>query len=249
MKKKEINVIIIDDEKLARDLVRNYLQAFDNIKIIDECTNGFDGIKSITKNNPDLVFLDIQMPKLTGFEMLELLDEVPNIIFTTAFDEYALKAFEVNAVDYLLKPFSRERFSNALEKVTDKIEYSNAVLPQQNSYKNLAKTDEKLNRIVVKKNNNIVIIPTDSVKYIEAQDDYVKIVTHDGSYLKQNRMKYYEEHLPDSFVRVHRSYIVNFNEIKEIALIEKDTHVVVLKNGEKISVSKNGYTKLREMIR
>lgn len=249
MSKKTINVIIIDDEKLARELVRNYLQVFDNIKIIDECANGFDGIKSITKNNPDLVFLDIQMPKLTGFEMLELLDKVPNIIFTTAFDEYALKAFEVNAIDYLLKPFSRKRFADALKKVIDKIEYSKDTLPYQDSYKNLAKTKEKLNRIVVKKNNNIIIIPTDSIRYIEAQDDYVKIVAHNGNYLKQNRMKYYEEHLPDSFVRIHRSYIVNFNEIKEIALIEKDTHVVVLKNGEKISVSKNGYVRLRELIR
>jgi len=244
-----ITVIIIDDEKLARDLIGNFLQTFENIKIVDECKNGFDGIKSINENNPDLVFLDIQMPKLNGFEMLELLESNPNIIFTTAFDQYALKAFEVNAVDYLLKPFSRERFSNAVNKVIDKINNSKAntkPLPQKSEF---IQSDEKLNRIVVKKNNKIVIIPVEDITYIEAQDDYVSISTTEGSFLKQNRMKYYEEHLPDQFIRIHRSYIANLNEIKEIALLEKDSHVVVLKSGGKLPVSKSGYKKLKEMIR
>ena len=249
MKNKTITAIIIDDEKLARDLIRNFLLSFDNIKIVDECKNGFDGIKSINENNPDLVFLDIQMPKLNGFEMLELLESNPNIIFTTAFDQYALKAFEVNAADYLLKPFSRERFTDAVNRVIDKISNSDTnknLVPKTSEF---IQSDEKLNRIVVKKNNKIVIIPVDNVIYIEAQDDYVSITSTEGSFLKQNRMKYYEEHLPDSFIRIHRSYIANLNEIKEISLLEKDSHVVILKSGGKLPVSKTGYKLLKEIIR
>ena len=245
-----MKAIIVDDEKLARDLVRNFLQSFDNIEIVDECVNGFEGIKSINEHNPDLIFLDIQMPKLNGFEMLELLDNYHNIIFTTAYDQYALKAFEVNAVDYLLKPFSRERFAEAVNKVIDKIGGSdnsthNNILKQSD----FIQTDEKLNRIVVKKANKIVVLPIDLIKYLEAQDDYVNIISSEGSFLKQNRMKYYEEHLPNSFIRIHRSFIVNLSEIKEIGLLEKDSHIVVLKSGEKLPVSKSGYIRLKEIIR
>ncbi len=244
----KFKAIIIDDEKLARDLIKNYLMQFDSIQIIDECENGFEGIKSINENNPDLIFLDIQMPKLNGFEMLELIEENYNIIFTTAYDQYALKAFDVNAIDYLLKPFSRDRFKEAVDKVIGKI--NNSKNPTRNSQlSELVSSDEKLQRIVVKKNSKIVILPVDTIKYLEAQDDYVNIVTQDGSFLKQNRMKYYEEHLPNSFIRIHRSYIANLNEIKEIALIEKDSHIVVLKSGGKLPVSKTGYKLLKEIIR
>jgi two-component system LytT family response regulator len=180
--------------------------------------------------------------------MLELLEGNYNIIFTTAYDEYALKAFEVNAIDYLLKPFSKKRFNDGVKKVIDKIKNSNA--PVSNlKVNNLIPAEEILKRIVVKKNNRIIVIPVNTIKYFEAQDDYVNIITDEGSFLKQNRMKYYEEHLPDSFIRIHRSYIVNFNEVKEISLSEKDTHIVILKNGEKLSVSKSGYAKLKEMIK
>ncbi len=248
MTNNKLKAIIIDDEKLARDLIRNYLQQFDSIQIIDECENGFEGIKSINENSPDLIFLDIQMPKLNGFEMLELIEENYNIIFTTAYDQYALKAFDVNAIDYLLKPFSRDRFKEAVNKVIEKI--NNSSEPStQSQLPELISTEEKLKRIVVKKNNKIVILPVDKIKYLEAQDDYVNIVTQEGSFLKQNRMKYYEEHLPNSFIRIHRSYIANLNEIKEIALLEKDSHIVILKSGERLSVSKSGYKLLKEIIR
>lgn len=245
-----MKAIIIDDEKLARDLVRNFLQMFENIEIVAECENGFEGIKSINEHNPDLIFLDIQMPKLNGFEMLELLDNSHNIIFTTAYDQYALKAFEVNAVDYLLKPFSRERFADSVNKVIEKIgknenSTQNSILRQSD----FIQSDEKLTRIVVKKGNKIVVLPIDLIKYFEAQDDYINIVSSEGSFLKQNRMKYYEEHLPDFFIRIHRSFIANLNEIKEISLLEKDSHVVILKSGEKLPVSKSGYIKLKEIIR
>jgi len=244
-----MKVIIIDDEKLARDLVRNFLQSFENIEIIDECENGFEGIKSINEHNPDLIFLDIQMPKLNGFEMLELLENNHNIIFTTAYDQYALKAFEVNAVDYLLKPFSRERFAEAVKKVIEKISNSKNNDKQILRHSDFIQSDEKLNRIVVKKGSKIIVLPIDLIKYLEAQDDYINIISSEGSFLKQNRMKYYEEHLPNSFIRIHRSFIVNLSEIKEIGLLEKDNHIVVLKSGEKLPVSKSGYIRLKEIIR
>ena len=247
MNNNKLKAIIIDDEKLARDLIRNYLSQYDSIEIIGECENGFEGIKSINENNPDLIFLDIQMPKLNGFEMLELIEENYNIIFTTAYDQYALKAFDVNAIDYLLKPFSRDRFKEAVNKVIDKINNSENQIVKT-PLPELISTDEKLKRIVVKKNNKIVIISVDKIKYLKAEDDYVNIVTSEGSFLKQNRMKYYEEHLPDSFIRVHRSYIANLNEIKEISLLEKDSHIIILKSGEKLPVSKSGYKKLKEII-
>ncbi len=249
MKNNFIKVIIIDDEKLARDLIKNFLQSFNNIQIIAECKDGFEGLKSINTNNPDLVFLDIQMPKLNGFEMLELLEDMPNIIFTTAYDQYALKAFEVNATDYLLKPFSRKRFSDAVGKVIGKINGSNSNTNKNELPNTFIQTEEKLSRVVVKKNSKIVIIAVEDIVYIEAQDDYVSITTSDGSFLKQNRMKYYEEHLPNSFIRIHRSYIANLNEIKEIALLEKESHIVILKSGEKLPVSKTGYKKLKEIIK
>lgn len=248
--KKKYKVIIIDDEKLARDLIKNFLDKHESLEIIDECENGFEGLKSISENKPDLVFLDIQMPKLNGFEMLELIDQKLNIIFSTAYDQYALKAFEVNAIDYLLKPFSKERFNEAVEKVLKKIESSDIQAPNPNELANSFVSEEDvIRRIVVKNNNKIIIIPVDQIFYLEAQDDYVKIVTEEGSSLKQNTMKFYEEHLPDSFVRIHRSYLVNINYVKQIDLLAKDSHAVLLKDGNQIPVSKSGYTRLREIIR
>lgn len=246
----KLKVVIIDDEKLARELIINFLSNYSNIEVVDECENGFEGIKSINEYKPDLIFLDIQMPKLNGFEMLELIDDDLNIIFSTAYDQYALKAFEVNAVDYLLKPFSRERFDEAVKRVIDK--FNSSVLttekPKDLASKFVSK-DELLKRIVVKHNQKIVVIPVEQMLYLEAQDDYVNIVTREGSYLKQNRMKYLEEHLPDTFVRIHRSYLLNINFVKQIDLIAKDSHAVLLKNDKQLPVSKNGYIKLREIIR
>ena len=246
----KLKVVIIDDERLARELIRNYLNNFSNLEIAAECENGFEGIKSINEFKPNLIFLDVQMPKLNGFEMLELIDEDLNIIFSTAYDQYALKAFEVNAIDYLLKPFSRERFDEAVNRVLDRIDSAELIIqkPKELSNKFISR-NEILKRIVVKHNQKIVIIPVEQIIYLEAQDDYVKIVTKDGASLKQNRMRFFEEHLPDSFVRIHRSYLVNINFVKQIDLISKDSHAVLIKDGKQLPVSKNGYIKLREMIR
>lgn len=246
----KIKAIIIDDEKLARDIVRKYLEQNKNIEICTECSNGFEAIKSINEIKPDLIFLDIQMPKLTGFEMLELLDDKPEIIFTTAYDQFAIKAFEVNAIDYLLKPFSLERFNEALNKVIEKIKNEEKNDSKINNV--LSKVNEeieKLNRIVVKNNQKIIIIPTEKITDLQAQDDYVLINSELGNHLKKQTMKFYENHLDNKiFFRVHRSHIVNINFVKQIELFEKESYKLTLKNGDKIPVSKSGYSKIKEIM-
>jgi two-component system LytT family response regulator len=247
----KLKVIIIDDEKLARDIVKKYLERNTKIELIGECTNGFEGIKLINELKPDIIFLDIQMPKITGFEMIELLDHNPEIIFTTAFDQYAIKAFEVNATDYLLKPFSLERFNDALNKAIEKVKNNKISL---GNYTNLISSVnqnlETLDRIVVKTNNKIVIIPAIKIIFLEAQDDYVMIHSEIGNHLKKQTMKFYEEHLDsNTFFRVHRSYIVNINEVKQMDLFEKDTYKIKLNDGNSIPVSKSGYAKIKELMK
>ena len=245
-----INVILIDDEPLALMLLQEYIETIPNIKIITTCADGFEGVKAITTHNPDLIFLDIQMPKLNGFEMLELLDTTPNVIFTTAFDEYAIKAFEANAIDYLLKPFSKERFDLAIEKWKSK----NATAPSsekniQTLLENTSKQPDEKNRIVVKNGSDIRIVPMADVMYIEAYDDYVKIFTKDTYFLKKKTMNYYEQVLDSShFFRTHRSFIINLQELTKIEPLEKNTYVVLLKNGKRIPLSRSGYSKLKETL-
>jgi len=245
---RKLKTIIIDDEKLARDIVKKYASKIDSIEIMDECGNGFDGIKAITSQKPDLIFLDIQMPKLNGFEMLELLEEKPKIIFTTAFDQYALKAFDVNAIDYLLKPFSQERFEEAVNKVIK--EETTVVDKKINNLKShLDDAIEHIDRVIVKHNQKINIIPIEKVIYLEAQDDYVMIYSDEGKFLKQKTMKYFEDHLdPKDFIRIHRSYIANITRIKEIELYDKDSYKVVLKDTTKLPVSRTGYNKLKQIF-
>ncbi len=241
-----IKTILIDDEPLARSMVKEYLQPHTEIDIVAECNDGFEGVKAIGQHKPDLIFLDIQMPKINGFEMLELLENPPAVIFTTAFDEYAIKAFEAHAIDYLLKPFSKERFDKALQKWM-----SSRVADTKNTsalIETIAPPEER-QRIVVKKGANIVIVPVHAVYYIEAFDDYVKIHTKEGFYLKKKTMSHYEQTLDAaSFVRVHRSYLLNVQELTKIEPLEKDNHVALLKNGTRIPLSQSGYTKLKSVL-
>lgn len=243
-------VIIIDDEPLARSLVVEYLQQDSSIEIVAECNDGFQGVKAIMQHKPDLIFLDIQMPKINGFEMLELLDTTPSVIFTTAFDEYAIKAFEANAIDYLLKPFSKERFYLAVAKWKEK--NNSIILPEKNIealLENTTKQPDERNRIVVKNGSDIRIVPMADVNYIEAYDDYVKIFTKDTYYLKKKTMNYYEQVLDSSkFFRTHRSFIINLQELTRIEPLEKNTYVVLLKNGKKIPLSRSSYSKLKETL-
>jgi two-component system, LytTR family, response regulator len=240
-------VLIIDDEPLARSVVKEYLQQYPQLQVVEECNNGFEGVKAIQQHNPDLIFLDIQMPKITGFEMLELVENPPPIIFTTAFDEYAMQAFETNAVDYLLKPFSQQRFNKAMSKWQElgKTEQPST----ENLLKQAAKHPLQNERIVVKTGSKIKIIPVQDIHYLEAADDYVKIITAEGSFLKKQTMGYFEDVLSSSlFVRTHRSFMVNMQQITRIDAYEKENHLAVLKTGATIPVSRAGYPKLKQVL-
>jgi two-component system LytT family response regulator len=243
-----LKTIIIEDEELARSLLKSYLSEIDEIEIIAECQNGFEGVKMINDLKPDLIFLDIQMPKITGFEMLELVDHKPEIIFTTAYDQYALKAFEIHAADYLLKPFSKERLLEAVNKVVDRINregVTGEIVDRVCEYTPGAYLD----RIVVKDRHKIHIAPVDQVRYIESMDDYVMVYTKDGRFMKQKTMHYFEEALdPKNFVRIHRSYIVRVDQIAEIQQYEKESYIVILHDKTKLKVSKTGYKRLKETL-
>lgn len=246
----KIRTIIIDDEVPAREIIKHYLKELDNIEIIAECGDGFSGLKSISMMKPELVFLDIQMPRLTGIEMLEVLTEKPEIIFTTAYDQFAIRAFELNAADYLLKPFPKRRFLEAVKKATDKItsgagnkEPANQILAKK------PETPDAINRIVVRKGNAINLIPVENITFVEAQDDYVMIHHKEGKALKQQTMKFYEDNLSKAdFVRIHRSYIVKVQEIKRIEPYGKENHVAILQSGDKLPVSRAGFKQLREEL-
>ncbi len=239
-----MKVLIIDDEPLARTVIKEYLQSYNDITLLSECNDGFEGIKAIQELQPDLIFLDIQMPRINGFEMLELIENPPQVIFTTAFEEYALKAFETHAIDYLLKPFNKERFDKAMQKALQQ-----NTIAEKESFLQAMTLPMHTNRIVVKDGNNIRIIPLSQIFYLEAADDYVKIVTKEHTFLKKQTMAYFEENLQHGqFARVHRSFLVNTQMVTRIDPYEKDGHLVLLTNGIKIPVSKSGYKKLKELL-
>lgn len=247
---KEVKVIIIDDEAPARDILRHYLKNHPSLKLVEECADGFSGLKAIKEHNPDLVFLDIQMPRLTGFEMLEVMDEKPLIIFTTAYDQYAIKAFELNAIDYLMKPVSLDRFSEAVTRALQKLSLGKEGIVQPSALlENKPAGSAELTRVVVRKNNAINIIPVEAIRYIEAQDDYVMVYFTGGKALKQQRMKFFEESLsPSEFARIHRSYIVRIAEIAKIEPYGKENYLAILKSGDKLPVSRYGYKHLKEEL-
>ena len=247
----KIKTVIIDDETPGRELIKHYLKEIEEIEIIGECSDGFTGLKTISSLKPDLVFLDIQMPRLTGIELVEVLTEKPEIIFITAYDQFAIRAFELNAVDYLMKPFEKRRFLEAVKKATEKINSGKGNKHEASHL--LSKMPEPsaaLNRVVVRKANAINIIPVETIKYVAAEDDYVMIYHSEGKALKQQTMKYYEDNLPkEDFVRVHRSFILRISEIKKIEPYGKDNHIAVLHSGEKIPVSRSGFSNLKDELK
>lgn len=239
-------VVIIDDEPLARSVVKEFLQQHPDLQVVQECNDGFEGLKAIQEFQPDLIFLDVQMPKINGFEMLELVEEPPPVIFTTAFDEYAIRAFETHAVDYLLKPFDQIRFDRAVSKWKESRPGTKATreLVQAATH-----SPAQSHRVVVKNGSRIKIIPVQDIHYLEAADDYVKIHTREGYFLKNKTMGHFEEVLdPSVFSRCHRSYIVNLQEITRIDPYEKDNHVALLRSGGKVPVSRRGFTRLKESL-
>ncbi len=242
-----IKTVLIDDEPLSREIIKSYLKKFPSIEVVDECNDGFEGVKSIQQHQPELVFLDIQMPKINGFEMLELVSPMPAVIFITAFDEFALKAFEANAIDYLLKPVAEDRFEKAVQKFLDKV--TPAETQTSSLLEKMAQTPAQNNRVVVKTGNKVKIIPIHEIQYLEADDDFVKIITAEGTFLKNKTMTFYEQTLDENqFVRVHRSYIVHISQITKIEPYQKETHLAILRNGQQIPISKTGYAKLKIIL-
>src|SRR5690606_36227782 len=244
-----INAVLIDDEPLARSMVVEYLENYPQVKVIAECNDGFEGAKAIMQYQPDIIFLDIEMPKINGFEMLEIIDYQPAVIFTTAFDEYAIQAFEQHAVDYLLKPITKTRFDRAITKFLDSQQLEAGTKNTRNLMYKMHQTDGKLERVVVKTGAKIKIIPVGSIIYLEADDDYVKIHTDEGTFLKNTTIASFEEQLdPALFVRVHRSFIVKIDHIARLEPHEKDSYVAVLADGSQVSVSKSGYARLKQTL-
>ncbi|SDZ87575.1 LytR/AlgR family response regulator transcription factor [Pedobacter hartonius] len=241
-----IRTILIDDEPLARDVVKHYLKSFPDIEIVAECSDGFEGLKAITQFRPDFIFLDIQMPRINGFEMLELVEDPPAVIFTTAFDEFAIKAFEVNAADYLLKPIEQDRFDQAMHKLPARLKQT---APTEELLETAAMSPAQQHRVVVKTGGVIKIIPVNDIHYFEADDDHVKLSTTEGHFYKNKTMSFFENTLnSEQFIRIHRSYLINLAQVSRIELKEKDSYVVLLKSDIWLPVSKTGYIKLKAAL-
>jgi len=243
---KTIKAIIVDDEQLARDIVKEYLEDHPEVDVVSECKDAHEALEAVEKHQPDLLFLDIQMPEINGFELLEMLDNHPKIIFSTAYDQYAIKAFEVNAVDYLLKPYDTERFNLALERAAESIHSHHQ--PNESIKKllqSIQASSHYQERILVKHAGRIVIISCREINLISAMDDYAEISTARDSYLIQQSLNHLEQRLnPEQFVRVHRSYIVNLDAIKDIVNWSTGRYKLYLKDGKEIFLSRTGYKKL-----
>jgi len=248
---KRIRAVIVDDEELARQVLREFLSSHPEIEIAAECANGFEAVKAVAEQKPDLVFLDIQMPKLDGFEVLELIGPGAAVVFVTAYDSYAIKAFEVHAVDYLLKPIGAERFEAALKRAKERVggKLPQQTLPPTELAAAARPPSQYLDRIPVRDGTRVFIIPVSKLDYAEAQDDYVALASEGKKHLKQQTISSLETALdPSRFLRIHRSYIVNLERVARVEPYSKDSHVAVLANGTQLPVSKTGYTRLRAFL-
>ena len=246
MPDRRLRAVLVDDEAPARALLREYLAAHPEVEVVAECENGFEAVKKIAELAPDLVFLDVQMPKLDGFEVLELIAPGPAVVFCTAYDEFALRAFEVHAVDYLLKPFGRERLAEALGRVRER--RGEVVSPGALAAAARA-PGRSAERLIVRDGSEIHVIAIDDVDLLEAQDDYVAIHVGKKAWLKQQPLSELADALdPARFVRVHRSYVVALDRIARIEPYGKDSRVAVLKDGREVPVSRGGYQRLKEQM-
>jgi two-component system LytT family response regulator len=245
--KRKIGALIVDDEELARQVIRELLQAHPEIHILGECANGFEAVKAVAERKPDIILLDVQMPKLSGFDVLELIEQDVAIIFVTAYDQYAMKAFEVHAVDYLLKPVGQERFEAALERAKSRI--GEKMPPVQQLAAAARPRQQFLERLVVKDGTRVTLIPVAKLDYVEAQDDYVALASHGAKHLKQQTIASVEAGLdPARFVRIHRSYIVNFERVVRIEPYGKDSRLAILADGTRLPVSRTGYARLKSLL-
>ena len=242
-----LRVIIVDDEEPARLAVRQDLIALGGVTIVAECANGFEAVKAVSENTVDLLLLDVQMPKLDGFDVLELVGKDVPVVFITAYDEFALKAFEVHAVDYLLKPFARERLGAALDRARAR---RGQQLPDPAAVRAAARPGEtKVDRIVIRDGPQVHVLPVGKIDYAEAQDDYVAFHAAGKALLKEQTLGDLEQQLdPRRFVRVHRSYILNIERLARVELYAKDSRVAILTDGRKIPISRAGYQRLQELL-
>jgi len=242
-----IKTIIVDDEPLARELIREFLSADEDFEVVAECSNGFDAVKAVSEHDPQVLFLDIQMPKLDGFEVLELLDRSPIVVFVTAHDEYALRAFEVEALDYLLKPVTEQRFRAVLQRIKEQVGKR-----EQPPVSRLAATLRKkpLQRLLIRSQDGVIeVVPVGRIDYIEAQDDAILVVTGGRELKKQQAISELEKELDrDRFVRIHRSYLLNIERLEKVELYAKDSRVALLRDGKRLPVSRSGYARLRELL-
>lgn len=251
-----IRALLVDDEELARRYLRELLSAHAEIEIVGECTNGFEAVKGVRDLSPDVLFLDIQMPKLDGFEVLELLDERPAVIFVTAYDQYALKAFEVHALDYLLKPFAPDRLAACLTRLHDQIRLppGSRQQPPAHELSAAARSPASLaDRIVVKEGSQVTVLPVDQLDYAEAEGDYVCLHSGDHSWLKHQTLSSLAEYLSKThdgtrFVRIHRSALINLDRVKRIEPYSKDSRLAVLADGTELPISKSGYKRLQALL-
>ncbi len=240
-----LRTIIVDDEPLARRLVREHVTALADAEVVAECANGFEAVKAIQELRPDIVLIDVQMPKLNGFEVLELVDGTFAVIFVTAHDEHAVRAFEVNAVDYLLKPVDEARFRQAWDKASSAVRRH--AVPAMRTLAALG--EQRTDRILIRDGGNVHVVPAETVDVITAQDDYVQVMAGGRKFLKQQTMGEIESHLdPRRFVRIHRSTIINIDRLAKIELYAKDSRVATLKDGSTWNVSRAGYDRLRELM-
>jgi two-component system, LytTR family, response regulator len=244
---KKLRTLIVDDEELARKVLRELLSAHDKIEIVAECKNGLEAVKSVAEYKPDLLFLDVQMPKLTGFDVLELIGTELSVIFVTAYDEYAMKAFEVHAVDYLLKPVGKDRLAAALQRVSVRAKDKLPAPPELAAASR--PPGQFAERLVVKDGTRVTLIPVAKLDYAEAQDDYVALASEGKKHLKQQTIASLEAALdPKQFVRVHRSYVVNLERVARIEPYGKDSRVAVLSSGVRLPVSRAGYSRLQTLL-
>jgi len=243
-----IQTVIVDDEALARGVLREMLAAHADVEIAAECGNGFEAVKVVSEMRPDLVLLDIQMPKLDGFEVLELIASDVTVIFVTAYDQYAIRAFEVHAVDYLLKPFSPERLAEALDRARARIAAKEQVPDGLVAAGRARQTP--LERILIRDRADVHVIPVDKIDYLESQDDYVSVKASGKSFLKEQTLAELETLLDeDVFVRIHRRYILNIARLSRIELAVKDNRIAILADGSKLPISRSGYARLKELLK
>jgi two-component system LytT family response regulator len=248
-----LRVVIVDDEPLARAIVREFLGKHPDIEVVAECSNGFEAVKTVTELAPDLLFLDVQMPKLSGFEVLELVGREVPVVFTTAFDQYALRAFEVHAVDYLLKPFGEERFAEALTRARARVQAKAQGTPETLDIAALSAEarpkQAPLERVLIRDGAQVHVIPVDRIDYVEAQDDYVSFRVAGKSLLKEQTLGELEGQLDARrFVRIHRSYLLNIERLTRVELYAKDSRVAILGDGTKLPVSRTGYQRLQQLL-